>query len=383
MVKIMLSATEVSGDMHGAHLVGAIKKLSPSTHFIGIGGERMREAGVEIKSFTTHMGTIGLLDGLKYYPSFLKIRSQVEKILRDEHPNLIVLIDSRDFNINLISLAHRLGIPSVYYVAPPIWAWPDWRMKRMARKLTKIIAIFPFEMEIYRKAGAHVVWVGHPLLDIVKPTMSKENSYKMFDLNPSRPIVGLLPGSRQYEINSLLPVMLSAANMLNEEIQDIQYLLPIAASPFRERAAEMVEKSPVDVKIVNNGIYDLMNIATLLVTASGTATLEAACLGVPMVIMYKTHITTYLLGQILLSLSHVGLPNILAGKEIVPELLQFKATEEDLLATVLDLLTSSEKLAQMSCQLREVVKKLGSPGATERAARAVLETASHRKVQDE
>ncbi len=372
-LKIMLSVTEVSGDLQGASLVRAIKRICPSVEFIGIGGEKMKEAGVDIRAFTTHMGTIGLIEALKYYPSFLKIRSNIEKMLQDEHPDLVILIDSRDFNLKLIELTGKLQIPTVYYIAPPIWAWSDWKMKRMSRKVGRIIAIFPFGAEAYKQAGANVIWVGHPLLDIVKLTMSKEEVCRKFGLNPYRPIVGLLPGSREYEINSLLPVMLSVAQKLSKRIQGIQYLLPVAASTFQEQITKIVERNEVEVKILNGNIYNLMNISTLLLTASGTATLEAACLGIPMVIMYKAHITTYLLGQILLRVPYIGLPNILAGKEIVPELLQFKVREGTIVNTTLDLLINSEKLSKMKGELKEVVKKLGSPGAVDRAARVVVE----------
>ncbi|RLE08080.1 hypothetical protein DRZ78_01820 [Candidatus Aerophobetes bacterium] len=143
-LKIMLSATEVSGDIHAANLVRAIRKLCPSTNFIGIGGEKMREAGVDVRAFTVHMGTIGLLEGIKYYPSFLKIKSMAEKILREEHPDLVVLIDSRDFNLRIAYLANRFKIPAIYYVAPPVWAWPDCKTKRLDKKLTRVRAIFAF-----------------------------------------------------------------------------------------------------------------------------------------------------------------------------------------------------------------------------------------------
>lgn len=383
MLKIMLSATEVSGDMHGANLARAIKKFCPEAHFVGIGGEKMRDAGVDVRAFTTHMGTIGLVEGLKHYPSFLKIRQKVERFLQHERPNLIVLIDSRDFNLNLIRPANKLGVPVIYYFAPPVWAWSDWKMKRYARRIDRIIAIFPFEADVYTKVGANVLWVGHPLLDTVRSTMDRKKACQEFGLNPLEPVVSLLPGSREYEINNLLPVMLGTAEKLSKKIKEVQYLVPVAASTFGERIRGMVKKSEARVKILNDSIYDLMNISNLVVTASGTATLEAACLGTPMVIMYKTHITTYLLGQVLLKLPYVGLPNILAGRKIVPELLQFKARENNLARTVLDLLTDSEKLDRMGSQLKEMIKKLGPPGATERAARAVLGTVSKEKIENE
>lgn len=378
-LKIMLSATEVSGDIHASNLVRAIKRIHPSTDFIGVGGERMQEAGVDLKAFTVHMGTIGLLEGVRYYPFFLRIKSMLEKILREEPPDLVVLIDSRDFNLRLIHLANKFEIPTVYYVAPPVWAWPDWQAKNIARRVTRIIAIFPFEVGIYEKLGANVTFVGHPLVDVVRPRISKEEAYRRFDLDPHKPIIGLLPGSREHEINKLLPVMLSSAYRLRENLKEVQFLLPVAASIFRDKIAKMVEKSAVPVKITDNGVYELMNISDLLITASGTATLEAACLNTPMIILYKTSISTYLLGKILLKLPYVGLPNILANKRIVPELLQFRATKDHIADLSSKLLTDSGKLEQMKTDLRKVAEKLGKPGAIDRAARAILETATSKK----
>jgi len=377
-LKIMLSATEVSGDLQAASLVRAIKRLYPSTDFIGIGGERMQEAGVDVRAITVHMGTVGLLEGIKYYPSFLRVKSMVEKILKEEHPDIIVLIDSRDFNLRIIHLASRFKIPTVYYVAPPVWAWPDWKAKTMARSVTKIIAIFPFEVKLYERLGANVAFVGHPLVDLAKPEMSKEEVYRRFDLTPHKPIIGLLPGSREYEISKLLPVMLNAAHLLRENLGEVQFLLPIAASVFREKIIRMVERDTVPIKVIDNSIYDLMNISNLLITASGTATLEASCLNTPMIIVYKANFSTYLLGQILLRLPYVGLPNILAHKRIVPELLQFKATANRISNMALELLTDSQKSEKMRAELKGVVQKLGEPGAIDRAARVVIETLNSR-----
>jgi len=375
-IKIMLSATEVSGDLHAANLVKAVRRIHPATSFIGIGGEKMQKAGVEVKAFTVHMGTIGLLEGVKYYPSFLRIKLMVEETLKEEHPDLIVLVDSRDFNLRVIRLANRFKIPTVYYIAPPVWAWPDWKAKTIAKSVTRIIAIFPFEVKVYEKIGANVTFTGHPLLDVVKPKLSKEEAYRRFELNPCKPVIGLLPGSRECEINKLLPVMLKSAYILKKNLDGVQFLLPIAASVFQNKISKVVARSKLPIKIVDNGIYDLMNISDLLIVTSGTATLEAACLNTPMIIVYKTSISSYLLGQILLKIPYVGLPNILAHKRIVPELLQFKATANHISNAALELLGDSEKSEQMKVELREVVQKLGKSGAVDRAARVVVETAT-------
>ncbi|MBE0477721.1 lipid-A-disaccharide synthase [Candidatus Aerophobetes bacterium] len=379
MLKIMLSATEVSGDMHAAHLVKAIKKIYPEAEFIGAGGEQMRAAGVDVKAFTTHMGTMGVVEGFKYYPSFLKIKLRMEKLLKEERPDVLILIDSRDFNLNLVKPAKKLKIPVVYYFAPQLWAWFDLKMRRASRRIDKIIAIFPFEEKLYKKMGADVLWTGHPLLDIARPTMEKEEVFKKFSLNPEKPLISLLPGSREYEIKNLLPVMLQAAKNLNKRIKDVQYAIPVAASVFKEKIMQLVSKSGIEVRVADGNIYDFMNISTLVVTASGTAALEAACLDAPMIVMYKAHITTYILAWILIKFPYVSLPNIIAEKKIVPELLQFKAKERYLLKAMLELLESPEKLDAMKRELKDVVAKLGPVGATERAAKVVVDVATKRK----
>ncbi len=375
-LKILISVTEVSGDMHAANLVKAIRRINPGTKFVGIGGERMQKAGVDIRSITTHMGTIGLLEGVKYYPSFLKVRSMMKKILLKERPHLLVLIDSRDFNLGIARLGKKFGIPAVYYIAPPVWAWPDHKGKRVARTLEKIIAIFPFEAEIYRECGAKVAFVGHPLLDIVKPNMSKEEVYHKFSLNSGGFIIGLLPGSREQEINNLLPLMLSTAAKVSKRLKNVQFLLPLSSSVFKDRIMRTVNKSEVSVKIVTDGVYEVMNISHLLITSSGTATLEASCLGTPMIIVYKTSLSTWLMAKILLKLPYIGFPNILANEMIVPELLQFQVKPDRLSNLVLELLNHPQKLETMRMGLRKVVKKLGEPGAIDRAAKVIMEVVS-------
>lgn len=382
-LRILISAAEVSGDVHAANLVKAIKRINPHTRFVGIGGERMQKAGVDVRSITVHMGTIGLLEGVKYYPSFLKIRSMMKKILLQERPHVLILIDSRDFNLSIIRLAKKFAIPTVYYVAPPVWAWPDRKGKRVARTLDRIIAIFPFEAEVYRECGAKVTFVGHPLLDIVKPSMNKEETYHKFGLNSDRFIIGLLPGSREQEINNLLPLMLNTAGKVSKRLKDVQFLLPLASPVFKDRIMKIVNKSNVSVKIITNGVYEVMNISDLLIISSGTATLEASFLGTPMVIVYRTFLSTWLIGTILIKLPYLGLPNILANKMIVPELLQFQAKPGRLSNLVLELLSHPRKLEKMRIELKKIVKKLGEPGATDRAAKAIMEVASQRSLKFE
>jgi len=368
-----LTAAEVSGDLHAANLVRAIKKIDTDIEFVGIGGEKMRQVGVDVRATTVHMGAVGIWEGLKYYPSFLRIEKRIKRMLREEPPDLLVLINSRDFNLRIARLAKKRGIPIIYYVAPPVWAWPDWATKRTARDITKVIAIFPFEAELYRKVGADVTFVGHPLVGVARPNLSKSGAYEKFNLSSNHPIIGLLPGSRAYEIDSLLPIMLRAAARIKRSLKGVQFLLPVAASVFGEKISRMVRRSGIEVKVINNNIYNLMSVSDLIITASGTATLEATCLATPMIVVYKTSLSTWILGHILVKFPYVSLPNILAGRRIVPELLQFRATPNRLANLTLSLWGDCKKLEQMKIELNKVTRKLGEPGAIERAARVVVE----------
>ena len=372
--KILLTAAEISGDFHAANLVRAIKRIDADIEFVGTGGEKMRQAGVDVRATTVHMGTVGIWEGLRFYPSFLRIEKQIKRMLWEEPPNLLVLINSRDFNLRIARLAKKRGFRIIYYIAPPAWAWPDWATKRTVRDITEVIAIFPFEVELYRKAGANVTFVGHPLVGMARPTLSKGEAYQEFGLTPDYPIVGLLPGSRAYEIDSLLPVMLRTADEIKRSLKGIQFLLPVADSVFEKRIAKIVKESGIDIKVINNNIYDVMNVSDLVITASGTATLEAACLRTPMIVVYKTSLTTWILGNILIKLPYVSLPNILAGRRIVPELLQFRVTPNRLANLALSLLEDSQELEEMKAELDKVTRKLGEPGAIERAARIVVKS---------
>ena len=374
--RILLTVAEVSGDLHAANLVRAIKKIDTDIEFVGIGGEKMRQAGVDVRATTVHMGAVGIWEGLKYYPSFLRIEKGIKRMLREEPPDLLVLINSRDFNLRIARLAKKRGIPIIYYIAPPAWAWPDWATKRTARNITKVIAIFPFEAALYRKVGADVTFVGHPLVGMARPNLSKSKAYEKFNLNSSHPVIGLLPGSRAYEIDSLLPIMLRAAAKIKRSLKGVQFLLSVAASVFGEKIARIVRHSGIEVKVINNNIYDLMSVSDLIITASGTATLEATCLATPMIVVYKTSLSTWILGHILVKFPYVSLPNILAGRRIVPELLQFRATPNRMANLTLSLWGDRKKLEQMKIELNKVTRKLGEPGAIERAARVVLQTLS-------
>ena len=377
--KIMICAGEVSGDLHAANLVQAVKKLAPDTEFFGIGGEKMKEAGVKIRDRTVHMGTVGVIEGVKYYPSFWKIKTRLIKALEEEHPDLVVLVDSRDFNLRIARIAKKIGILTLYYIAPPIWAWNDWQRRSISRDIDRFIAIFPFEAEAYERAGAKVDFVGYPLVDLVKPSMSKEEALQRFNIRSERLIVGLLPGSRRHEILRLLPLMLKVVLRLDEEFKGIQFLLAEASPLFHKEIARIASGTGLSLKIISNNTYDVMNVSDLIITASGTATLEATLLNTPMVVIYKTSFSTWLIGKILIKLPYIALPNIIAREEIVPELIGFQLTVKRLTGVALELLGEKEKSEKMRVKLERVAEKLGRPGAIDRAAKVVVEMVNSRE----
>jgi lipid-A-disaccharide synthase len=375
MAKIMLSVGEASGDLHGASLARALKTLAPEVELLGMGGSGMRDAGVDIVYDIADLGVMGLVEVLFNLRKMFRQRDMLVDVMERERPDVLVIIDYPGFNLKLAAKAKKLGIPVVSYISPSVWAWGRGRAKGVAETVNQIAAIFPFEAEIYRQAGAKVTFVGHPLLDIVRPEWPREEAYRHFNADPSRPVVLLLPGSRRQEIDRLLPPMLEAAVKLSQTVPGCQFFLPVASTISREILQNMLQRYAVNVQLTTGNTYDLMNISDLALATSGTVTLEAALLKVPSVIIYKTAFLTYVIGKQLVKIENIGLPNIVAGRRIVPELLQYQADAENIAAQALTLLTDPQVRARVMTDLEEVRQRLGESGAVERVARLVLETA--------
>jgi lipid-A-disaccharide synthase len=378
--KIMLVAGEVSGDLQGAALAKELKALNPSIQLFGNGGPKMEASGVQIKFNVLKKSTVGFLEAISQIIPMLSILKKLKKIIVQENPDTIVLIDNQGFNLQLAKFAQERNIPTVYYFTPQAWIWGSAR--QVARRVTRLIGTFPLETEVYKNAGADITFVGHPLLDLVKPTMSKEEARKKFGLEPNKPVISILPGSRLQEIRYHLPVMLEAVTKIKER-KEVQFLLSLASPIFREeynrgvRSPHLTNSADIqEVKIVEEYTYDLLNVSDLVLTCSGTATLEAACLGKPMVIVYKLAFLSYLFARMLIRLPYVSMPNIIAGRKIAPELIQKDFTPTKLAQAALNLLNNPEEMERMKEDLGEVVQKLGQPGAVRRAAQIVLDTAA-------
>lgn len=365
-------AGEASGDLHGAHLVAAVRQIDPEVQFFGIGGENLERAGMKLLYPSHALSVVGLTEVFIKLIPILKALKKVKESLDQERPRLVILIDFPDFNLRLAKIAHRKGIPVLYYISPQVWAWRPNRVKLIAERVKKMVVFFPFEVPLYKAAGVDVEWVGHPLVDMVKPALCKEEAFRKFGLDPQKRTIGLLPGSRIHEVKRLLPPLLAAAGLLHREIPDLQFVIPLASGLSEDILSPWMRNSPAPVKLIQGWTYDVMNISELLILASGTATLEGAILGKPMIIVYKVSLLSSWVGRAMIRVKHIGLVNLVAGKWIAPELIQKEVTPQRIAEEALRILRDSSLRQKMVESMREVRERLGDPGAAQRAARIVL-----------
>ena len=366
--KILMVAGEVSGDLHGAHLMEAIQQIDPHVQFFGMGGEALHRAGMKLLYHHGSLSVVGITEVVFKLGPILKALQGLKRSLDRERPDLVILIDFPDFNFRLAKRAYRRGVPVLYYISPQVWAWRRGRVKLIARWVRKMIVFFPFEVPIYKEAGVDVEWVGHPLMDTVKPILSTEEAFKRFNLDPRRQTVALLPGSRESEVKRLLPILLDAGRLLQKEIPHLQFVIPKAPGLPKAAFTPWVQETSLPVKVVVGSTYDAMNISDLLITASGTATLEGGILGKPMVIVYKVSRLSYLIGRLLVHVDHIGMVNLVVGKGIVPELLQKDANPERIAKEALLILKDPGLRHRMAESMKEVRQKLWKPGAVHQAA---------------
>ena len=367
----MIVAGEASGDAHGAKVVEAMKRRAPDIRFAGIGGRAMKAQGVEIAVDSRQLAVVGITEVLVKLPRILAGIKAAKRILRDLRPELLVLIDFPDFNLMVAGIAKRLGIPVLYYISPQIWAWRTGRVKKIRRLVDRMAVILPFEERFYRKHGVPATFVGHPLLDSLPPPYAGRGE----DSDVQRPVLGLLPGSRDREVVCLLPVMLEAARILAGKIPGLSVVASVASSLDRQFVEEIVERNSgeLDVELVEGGAWQTFQRSTILVAASGTVTLEAALSGVPMVIVYKVSPVSYRVGKALIRVKYASLVNLVAGRELLPELLQDRATAENISAAVERMLGDPEKMAILRRQLMNMRSLFGGPGAADRVADIALD----------
>lgn len=371
MSRILIITGEASGDLHGAHLAEAIAARDPSAQLVGIGGAGMRAAGVTMIPGIPQLDVMGLI-GLSAVRFLIRRVLAVRRVLKDERWDLVVLIDNPGLNFHFARVAKAAGLRVVYYIAPQLWAWRPGRMKRIQRHVDHVVVILPFEEELYRRAGVRCTFVGHPLLDSVAPSYDRSTLRAKHNLDASAPVVGLLPGSRVAEVSMLLPVLLETARRLAASDPKTQFLLAQASSIDDNLLHNLLRPSPVSVVVAKDQSSEVMAASDVLLVASGTATLQAAVVGTPMVLLYKTTWPTYWLARWLVRVPWIGLVNLVAGRSIVPELIQDEATAEGVWRETRRLLTDRQAYDDMKKGLREVRQSLGEPGASRRAAEVVL-----------
>lgn len=370
--KVMLVAGEASGDLHCSKLANKLKELCPSITLFGMGGKLMSEAEVEINFDISDLSVMGITEVLGKLPIILKRLKNLRSLMEERKPDAVVLVDFPDFNMRILPFAHKKKIPVIYYIPPKAWAWRRKRAHKIAKYTSAVASIFPFEAKFYKSVGANVYYVGHPLLDFSKPSMSKEDALKKFNLNPDKPIIGLMPGSRKKEVKRLLPIMIDSAKMIETEIRNCQFILPVAHTIPRDMIPQISD--PPITLIDSTDVYNMMNITDLIIMASGTATLEATFLLAPMIVIYKISFLSWVVMKNLVSpsIKSTALPNIIADKIIVPELLQSKANAKNISNIATRLLNNPEELENQRKELKKVVDKMGESGAVERTARLVL-----------
>lgn len=371
-MKIMFSAGEASGDMHGASLARAIKELAPEVELIGMGGTKMAEAGVRIIYDIKNLGFIGVGEIIRKIPFFVKLRTFLVDAMKEEKPDVLVCIDYPGFNMRFIKKAREAGIPVVYYILPTIWAWHKSRGKTIAKETDLAISLFPFEARLYESMGTHVAYVGHPLLDTVHPTMTIEEGLTYFNLQKDSPKVLLMPGSRLQEVRSLFPVMMEAAKEIARAVPNVEFCLPQASTITRSELERLIPDDGPSVHIFTDNVYDMMHLSTAAIAASGTATLETALMGLPTLLIYRVGALTYWLSKILVHIDSIGLPNIIMGRRVMPELWQDDVTPEAIAGDIIPILTDPSVWKARHEAMELVQKEMGSPGAVTRVAALIL-----------
>lgn len=370
---IMIIAGEASGDMHGARLVREMLNINPALSFYGIGGKKMREEGVELFADASEMAVVGLTEAVSKLGSILTTMTKMKKTLDERKPDLVILIDYPDFNLSIAKAASAKGIKVLYYISPQVWAWRQGRIRQIKKTVTKMAVILPFEVETYDRHGFAVHYVGHPLLDMIKTNYSKQELRMNLNLAEHRMTIGILPGSRIAEIKRLLPELLRAATLLAKEFPDVQFVLPLADTLKESSVDKFIKTSGVPVRVISGRTYDVIACSDLVLVASGTATLEVALLKVPMIIVYKVSLLSYVIGRLIVDVKNIGLVNIIAGKTIVPELIQGDASGERIAQEVLAILNNGERKQEMIQALSELREKLGEAGAAARTAKLALD----------
>ncbi len=381
-MKVFISAGEDSGDQYGAALVSVLQRRWGPSAFFGCAGPRLRGAGVHPVVSAERLAVVGLVEVVGHLPRIYGDFRRLYRAARQERPDLAILIDSPDFHLRLAAKLARLQIPVVYLIAPQVWAWRQWRVKQMRRVITRLLCIFPFEEEFFNKRGVPAVYIGHPLAEATRPSLSRQEFFRKHRLAAERPLIAVLPGSRQGEAARHLPLLLDTIRQLNTW-RAMTFVVAASRSTGKNFYARHGTGS--GVLVIESDTHNLLAHCDLALVASGTATVEAALLGTPMVTFYRVHPVTWILGKWLVDVTFLSMVNLLAGRKIVPELIQSEFTPARLAEEARRLIEDSERARQMRCALAEVAERLDTgTGVIERAAdvcEAVLTSARQVRPQ--
>ena len=371
MTRLMISCGEPSGDLYAGALVAALRSREPGIDVFGLGGEQLQAAGGRLVANFDGLSVTGLTEALRVLPRSWATMKTLVAAARTQQPDALVVIDYPDFNFRLMAAVKRLGVPVIYYVSPQLWAWRAGRIKTMKKLVDCVLPIFPFEEAIYRRENMAVRFVGHPLVDLARPSRSRAEFLHDLHLDPARPVVAMLPGSRPNELTRLSPVMIAAAPLVARHVPGVQFI--VARAPhLSDILFEGFGLPGLTVRIVEGQTDDVLNASDAVVTASGTATVQTALHGKPMVVLYKLSPMTYRIGKPLARVDMYAMVNLIAGERVVVELIQEACTGEAVASEAVKLLTDTGYRQAMTAQLAEVRSRLGGPGASARAADAVL-----------
>jgi lipid-A-disaccharide synthase len=370
--RVLMIAGEASGDLHGSGVVRELKRLHSGIDIYGVGGDHMAREGMTVVYHIRELSFMGFVEVLKHLPTIYSVEKTLEQLLILKRPDVVVLIDYPGFNLRFARTAKRHGVNVVYYISPQVWAWRKSRIKKMRGTVDKMLVVFPFEQKLYEEEGVDAEFVGHPLVEVLHSTLDRANFFKRYGLDPQKRLLGLLPGSRLQEIEHIFPVMLAAARRLADRL-NLEVAVGIAPTLKEDYFRTMYN---VDgIRLLSNATYDLMDHADLAIVTSGTATLETACLETPMIVVYKTSWLTYLVGRLLVRVKNIGLVNIVAGKQIVPELIQHRATVNNLVNEAAAILEDEHRQRAMKAELSQLRNLLGAAGASRRVAERILQMA--------
>ena len=376
--ELLIITGEDSGALYGGNLAREIKKLSPDINISGVGGKQMRSAGVDIFCDVSEISVVGFWEVIEKLGLIRRLYKQIIEKFDSGNVKGVVLIDYPGFNLKIAKAAKERGIPVFYYISPQVWAWRKRRVKTIKKYVDKMMVILPFEKEFYQREGVDVEFVGHPLLEVIasnSEAISSSNKKEIcqdLGVDDKKLIIGILPGSRKKEIAYMLPEILKASSLIKGKYPSVQFLLPLSQSIEEDYLKNFITSDYSYIKIVKGKNYDVMKVSDLLITKSGTSTLEAAIIGTPMIIVYKTSITSYYLAKALVNVTYAGLPNLLAGKEAAPELLQHKMNAKNIAEKTIYFLEKKDGLEQMREEFKNIKYSLGEQGASKRTASIII-----------